>query len=135
MTNPLLYAGVAAAGYLAGRGRLAKGRRAAPTLKQRKAMGQKLQALPWSQASSLYRRNHPKLKGVGGYPMDTKRRAAAARAYAISSYNAKKLTKKDVEVIFRRTRSRYPEMAPLNGLACNRTSRTAKRRKCRSVTK
>ena len=93
-------------------------------------MGQKLMALPWSQASSLYKKAHPKLKGIGGYPMDTKRRAAAARAYAISSYNDRKLTKKDVEVIFRRTNRRYPEMEPLEGLAC---SSNGKRRKCRSV--
>ena len=111
-----------------------QGRRAAPTTKQRKSMGQKLQALPWNQASALYKRNHPKYKGIGGYPMNTKQRASGARAYAISSYNAGKLTKKDVEIIFRRTGRKYPSMPKFDGMVCQKTRKNAKRRKCSSRT-
>ena len=115
-------------------GSSARGRRAAPTLKQRKAMGQKLQALPWNQASALYKRNHPQYKGIGGYPMDTKLRASGARSYAVAAYNDGKLTKKDVETIFRRTSRRYPSMPKFDGLVCKKTRKNAKRRKCSSVT-
>ena len=110
------------------------GRRAAPTTAQRRKMGQKLQALPWNQASALYKRNHPQFKGIGGYPMNTKQRASGARAYAISSYNAGKLTKKDVETIFRRTGRKYPSMPTFDGMVCQKTRKNAKRRKCRSKT-
>jgi len=113
------------------KGSSARGRRAAPTTAERRKMGQKLQALPWSQASSLYKKAHPQYKGIGGYPMNTKLRASGARSYGVAAYNAGKLTKKDVEIIFRRTHKRYPEMGPLEGLAC---SGSGKRRKCRSVT-
>ena len=113
------------------KGSSARGRRAAPTTAERRKMGQKLQALPWSQASSLYKKAHPQYKGIGGYPMNTKLRASGARSYGVAAYNDGKLTKKDVEIIFRRTHKRYPEMGPLEGLAC---SGSGKRRKCRSVT-
>lgn len=110
-----------------------KGRRAAPTLKQRKAMGQKLQALPWSQASALYRRNHPQYEGIGGYPMNTKLRASGARSYGVAAYNAGKLTKKDVEIIFRRTSRRYPSMPKFDAMVC-KTRKNGKHRNCKSVT-
>ena len=111
-----------------------RGRRAAPTTKQRKKMGPSKMALPWDQASWTYKKNHPRYRGIGGYPMDTKLRAAGARAYAIASYNAHKLTKRDVEIIFRRTRRRYRSMPKFDGMVCQRPRKNAKRRKCRSST-
>ena len=114
-------------------GRSARGRRAAPTTAERRQMGQKLQALPWSQASALYRRNHPEYKGIGGYPMNTKLRASGARSYGVAAYNAGKLTKKDVEIIFRRTSRRYPSMPKFDAMVC-KTRKNGKHRNCKSVT-
>ena len=115
-------------------GRSAKGRRAAPTTKQRRKMGQKLMALPWDQASWTYKKNHTRYRGIGGYPMDTKLRASGARSYAIAAYNDGKLTKKDVQIIFRRTSRRYPSMPKFDGIVCQKTRKNANRRKCRSQT-
>ena len=114
-------------------GEAARGRRAAPTTAERRQMGQKLQALPWSQASALYRRNHPEYKGIGGYPMNTKLRASGARSYGVAAYNAGKLTKKDVEIIFRRTSRRYPAMPKFDAMVC-KTRKNGKHRNCKSVT-
>jgi len=115
-------------------GGLNRGRRAAPTTKQRRKMGQKLMALPWRGASETYKKAHPEYKGIGGYPMDTLARASGARAYAISSYNAEKLTKGDVDTIFRRTSRKYPSLPKYDGIVCRKIRYRGMRRKCKSVT-
>ncbi len=119
-------------------GRSARGRRKPkkrpskpPTTKQRKAMGQKLQALPWNQASALYKRKHPQYKGIGGYPMNTRLRAAAARSLAVLQLNKGNLTQADVKTIFARTGRKYRGLPTFEGLSCKGSGA---RRKCRSVT-
>ncbi len=104
----------------------ARGQRA-PSTAQRRQMGPTLQALPWAQASRLYRDKHPQYRGVGGYPMDTKGRAIAARRYAIIQLNAGNLTRGDAAVIFHRTARRWD--LPTRVIACKRTQR---RRHCRA---
>jgi hypothetical protein len=108
---------------------LPTGRRA-PTTSQRRSMGSSKMALPWSKASARYRRAHPELSGVGGYPMDTIKRARAARGYAVQQLNAGNLTQADVKTIFARTARKWG-LDPLDGLSC--TKRSGKRR-CRSIT-
>lgn len=84
-----------------------RGSRNAPTTNQRRQMGPGKMALPWSKASATYRRAHPQLGGIGGYPMDTIKRARAARSYAVKELNAGKLTQADVRTIFARTHKRW----------------------------
>jgi len=109
---------------------LHQGRRNAPTVKERRKMGARDMALPWREASATYRRAHPELQGVGGYPMDTIKRARAARSYAVAQLNKGNLTQADVRIIFGRTAHRWG-LDPLEGLACNKRG---KKRSCRSVT-
>ena len=108
-----------------------RGRRNAPTTRQRRKMGSKLMSLPWAQASQLYKKRHKSLTGVGGYPMDTRGRAISARGYAIKELNQGYLTMKDVKTIFRRTGNKYRGLPKLESVIC---TRTGKRKKCRSVT-
>jgi hypothetical protein len=106
------------------------GHRNAPTTKQRREMGSSRMALPWDQASATYKRKHSAYTGVGGYPMDTRKRASAARGYAIAELNAGNLTQSDVRVIYARTARRWG-FNPLEKLAC---TKRGKKRRCRSVT-
>ena len=87
-----------------------------------------MMALPWAQASQTYRRAHPQLKHVGGYPMDTRGRALAARSYAIAELNAGNLTRGDATIIYHRTSRRWD--LPTRTIACAGTGR---RRRCQST--
>ena len=108
-----------------------RGRRNAPSTKQRKKMGSKLQSLPWSLASQTYKRKHPQYKGIGGYPMNTLKRARAARSLAVLQLNKGNLTQADVKTIFGRTGRKYSSLPKYTSLVCKGS---AKKRKCRSVT-
>ncbi len=104
--------------------------RRAPTVAQRRKMGSSAMALPWTKASVRYRKAHPELASVGGYPMDTVKRARSARSYAVQQLNAGNLTQGDVNTIFARTARKWG-LDPLDGLSC--TKRSGKRR-CRNIT-
>ena len=80
-------------------------RQKAPTISQRRKMKQAQFALPIVAQSEKFRRTHAAF--AGAYPMDTRKRAAAARRYAIKELNRGNLTLKEAQTIYRRTSDRW----------------------------